>query len=41
MPESEGGPKAFHPESLKRVVGIIKEMELKGHAVPERITIKV
>ncbi len=41
MPEGDSGPKAFHPESLKRVVGMIKEMELKGHAVPERITIKV
>ena len=28
-------------DALQKVVGMIKEMELKGHVIPERITIKV
>merc|ERR1719211_502942 len=40
MPES-GGDAIEDPELLKRVVDMIKDMEFSGHAVPERITIKV
>ena len=38
MPEAGG---TLKPEALMKVVGMIKEMELKGHSVPERITIRV
>lgn len=40
MPEA-GGDAIEDPELLRRVVEMIKEMEFSGHAVPERITIKV
>ena len=40
MPEEDGGA-GFEANCLGRVVEMIKEMELSGHAVPERITIKV
>ena len=40
MPEA-GGDAIEDPELLSRVVERIKEMEFSGHAVPERITIKV
>ena len=40
MPEA-GGDAIDDPELLRRVVDMIKDMEFSGHAVPERITIKV
>jgi len=43
MPDNGGGTEedGGDPDALQRVVEMIKEMELCGHAVPERITIKV
>lgn len=42
MPDNGGGTEDEEdPDALQRVVEMIKEMELCGHAVPERITIKV
>lgn len=32
---------SLRPEALKKVVGMIKEMELKGHTIPERISINM
>ena len=46
MPEDDG-PSAprdsseSDPDALQRVVEMIREMELSGHTVPDRITIKV
>jgi len=39
MPDDEA--KGFKPDSIRKVADMIKTMELSGHAVPERITIKV
>jgi hypothetical protein len=39
MPEAMGA--TLNPEAVKAVVGMIKEMELSGHQIPERITIRV
>ena len=44
MPDDkEGGSEeaVTDPDALQKVVEMIREMELSGHAVPERITIKV
>ena len=42
MPDGEdAAPSDSDPEALQRVVEMIRDMELSGHAVPERITIKV
>jgi len=40
MPEN-GGDAIEDPVLLRKVVDMIKNMEFSGHAVPERITIKV
>ena len=39
MPE-DGSDEITDPQILGKVVKMIKEMELNGHAIPERITIK-
>ena len=38
MPEKENTLK--QTDALMKVVSLIKDMELKGHAIPEKITIK-
>ena len=40
MPETASAT-SMKPDALMRVVGMIKDMELNGHAIPERITIRV
>jgi len=46
MPDDPGSPiprdsSESDPDALQRVVEMIREMELSGHAVPDRITVKV